>query len=86
MSLDILLGLCHVESDVPGFQSRVQRTRMRASAKLLINALRHCQCPLFAGKPSGQSFKVQAYERIGQSIEYEGQRLDGVEVKEQGVD
>ena len=54
--------------------------------KLLFNALRHCQCPLFAGGPSGQSFKVQAYERIGQSMEYEGQRLDGVKVEERGVD
>ena len=44
----VLLGLCRAESGVPGFRSGVRRTRVRASAKLLTNALRHRRCPLFA--------------------------------------
>ena len=43
-----LLGLCRAESGVPGFRSGVRRTLLRASAKLLTNALRHRRCPLFA--------------------------------------
>ena len=43
-----MLGLCRAESEVPGFRSGVRRTRVRASAKLLTNALRHRRCPLFA--------------------------------------
>ena len=44
----VVLGLCCAESGVPGFRSGVRRTRVRASAKLLTNALRHRRCPLFA--------------------------------------
>ena len=44
----IVLELCHAESGVPGFRSGVRRTLLRASAKLLTNALRHRRCPLFA--------------------------------------
>ena len=43
-----LLGLCRVESGVLGFRSGVRRTQVRASAKLLTNALRHRRCPLLA--------------------------------------
>ena len=43
-----VLELCRAESGVPEFRSGVRRTRVRASAKLLTNALRHRRCPLFA--------------------------------------
>ena len=48
-----MLGLCRVESRVLEFRSGVRRTRVRASAKLLINALRHRRCPLLAEDRAG---------------------------------
>ena len=67
MSSDILLGLCRAESGVPGFWSGVRRTRVRASVKLLTNALRHRRCPLLAEDRVGRDLKSRPK---GDRLEY----------------
>ena len=57
---------------------------MRASAKLLTNALKHRWCPLLAGGPSGRRSEFQAQDgqaRV-QSTEVGGRRSDGARARE----